>query len=364
MYRGEIPAGHRARAAPDRHQARRGRREGGRVRRRPRVHGQGQRPGQARRHGAVPQPVHQGDRAGPRVEHDPGPGDSLRERARDQDQADKLHLQHRPEPLGAGDRERPAGGPRDRAARERLRVGHASRIGRPETPRATSRSVSTEGVPIAHQRARAGRASSSSARSTSSRASTASGIVDHHRGPAGGDKVPRGLRVPGRRRDNRGPQGPGAAGAHAARARFQGGSREGVVVARLLRTLDGASALRPRQLRRDDPDEGHRQRQAEALQGRHEGRRAGRRRTRSTRSKLSTYQRSPPSTRTSAVGFIELWGLQSRIAANAIGFSGGIKGRTQSEQHTKRKQSQALKQEGKRLHLLGQLRRPTEPSTS
>ena len=45
-----------------------------------------------------------------------------------------------------------------------------------------------------------------------------------------------------------------------------------MVVARLLRALDGAPAPRPRQLHRDDPAEGLRKGQAEVPQGRNEGR--------------------------------------------------------------------------------------------
>jgi argininosuccinate synthase len=55
------------------------------------------------------------------------------------------------------------------------------------------------------------------------------------------------------------------------------------------------------------------------------------------RLKLSTYSKESTFDQNSAVGFIELWGLQSRTAASAIA-SGGRK----SGQHTKGKQSQAI----------------------
>ena len=59
---------------------------------------------------------------------------------------------------------------------------------------------------------------------------------------------------------------------------------------------------------------------------------------------LSTYSKESTFDQNSAVGFIELWGLQSRTAANAIAPSmKRTRGRTTREQHTKRKQSQALK---------------------
>ena len=62
------------------------------------------------------------------------------------------------------------------------------------------------------------------------------------------------------------------------------------------------------------------------------------------RLKLSTYSKESTFDQNSAVGFIELWGLQSRTAANAIAPSTkGSKGRTQREQHPERKSSQALK---------------------
>ena len=61
------------------------------------------------------------------------------------------------------------------------------------------------------------------------------------------------------------------------------------------------------------------------------------------RLKLSTYSKESTFDQNSAVGFIELWGLQSRTAANAIAPSAkGGKGRKQNEQHPERKPSQAL----------------------
>jgi argininosuccinate synthase len=61
------------------------------------------------------------------------------------------------------------------------------------------------------------------------------------------------------------------------------------------------------------------------------------------RLKLSTYSKESTFDQNSAVGFIELWGLQSRTAANAMAPSKATKRRTPLEQHTERKQSQALK---------------------
>jgi hypothetical protein len=60
--------------------------------------------------------------------------------------------------------------------------------------------------------------------------------------------------------------------------------------------------------------------------------------------KLSTYSKESTFDQNSAVGFIELWGLQSRTAANAIAASTkGNTRRTNHDQHTKRKPNQALK---------------------
>ena len=62
------------------------------------------------------------------------------------------------------------------------------------------------------------------------------------------------------------------------------------------------------------------------------------------RLKLSTYSKESTFDQNSAVGFIELWGLQSRTAANAIAPSRREPtGVTTRGQHTERKQSQALK---------------------
>jgi argininosuccinate synthase len=55
------------------------------------------------------------------------------------------------------------------------------------------------------------------------------------------------------------------------------------------------------------------------------------------RLKLSTYSKESTFDQNSAVGFIELWGLQSRTAANAIAPSGRANGRTKRGQHTERK---------------------------
>ncbi|MDG6925198.1 MAG: argininosuccinate synthase [Nitrososphaerota archaeon] len=61
------------------------------------------------------------------------------------------------------------------------------------------------------------------------------------------------------------------------------------------------------------------------------------------RPKLSTYQKDSTFDQASAVGFIELWGLQSRIAAKVA--SEITRGK--NVEHPKRKQSQALKQKSK-----------------
>lgn len=58
------------------------------------------------------------------------------------------------------------------------------------------------------------------------------------------------------------------------------------------------------------------------------------------RIKLSTYSKESTFDQNSAVGFIELWGLQSRTAASA---TSQPHGRAHREQHTERKQSQAVK---------------------
>ncbi len=61
------------------------------------------------------------------------------------------------------------------------------------------------------------------------------------------------------------------------------------------------------------------------------------------RPKLSTYSKSSTFDQSSAVGFIELWGLQSRIAAKV---ASDVTGENNAE-HPKRKQGQALKQKSK-----------------
>jgi argininosuccinate synthase len=58
---------------------------------------------------------------------------------------------------------------------------------------------------------------------------------------------------------------------------------------------------------------------------------------------LSTYSKESTFDQNSAVGFIELWGLQSRTAANAMAPAvKSTKRRTPREQHTERKQDQAF----------------------
>lgn len=61
------------------------------------------------------------------------------------------------------------------------------------------------------------------------------------------------------------------------------------------------------------------------------------------KSALSTYTKASTFDQSSAVGFIELWGLQSRIAAKIASDATGEK----NVEHPKRKQSQALKQKSK-----------------
>ena len=142
-----------------------------------------------------------------------------------------------------------------------------------------------------------------------------------HRGPAGRDKVPRGLRGPRGRLDHRGTQGPRAARSDEARARVQGRRREGVVLARLLGPVDGAPAVRARQLRQTRRREGSPGTVRLKL---YKGglRVVGRSSTNSLyKVTLSTYQKGSTFDQSSAVGFIELWGLQSRIAAKMA--SGG-----------------------------------------
>jgi argininosuccinate synthase len=58
---------------------------------------------------------------------------------------------------------------------------------------------------------------------------------------------------------------------------------------------------------------------------------------------LSTYQKGSTFDQASAVGFIELWGLQSRIAAKIA----SEVTRERNDEHTTRKPSQAVKQKGK-----------------
>jgi argininosuccinate synthase len=60
--------------------------------------------------------------------------------------------------------------------------------------------------------------------------------------------------------------------------------------------------------------------------------------------KLSTFQSGSTFDQSSAVGFIELWGLQSRIAAK---IAAEVEGGRNAQEHTKRKSSQALKQKSK-----------------
>ncbi|MDA4118004.1 MAG: argininosuccinate synthase [Thaumarchaeota archaeon] len=68
------------------------------------------------------------------------------------------------------------------------------------------------------------------------------------------------------------------------------------------------------------------------------------------RLKLSTYTKASTFDQNSAVGFIELWGLQSRLAANSRVSSqkNGRRGTQRGQQqHSERKQSQAIKQASK-----------------
>ena len=146
MYEGKYPLATALGRPLIADEARRGGREGGRDRGGPRLHRQGQRPGQDGRDGQVAGPVAQGHRARTGVEHEPRPGAGLRQEARHQDQALELDIQHRPEPLGPVDRERSAGGPGHRAARQRLRVGHATR-GRARTPPGYLELGFVEGIP-------------------------------------------------------------------------------------------------------------------------------------------------------------------------------------------------------------------------
>jgi argininosuccinate synthase len=59
---------------------------------------------------------------------------------------------------------------------------------------------------------------------------------------------------------------------------------------------------------------------------------------------LSTYQKGSTFDQSSAVGFIELWGLQSRIAAK---LASEVTREKKNVEHPKRKQGQALKQKSK-----------------
>ena len=115
--RGQVPAGHRAGPPPDR--AAHGPRGAGAWRRgrRPRLHGQGERPGPVRRDVPDPGPRPEDRRPGARVEVDADPGAGVRGQARHRGRGDQeVDLQHRPEPLGPVDRGRHPRGPLGRAA--------------------------------------------------------------------------------------------------------------------------------------------------------------------------------------------------------------------------------------------------------
>jgi len=60
--------------------------------------------------------------------------------------------------------------------------------------------------------------------------------------------------------------------------------------------------------------------------------------------KLSTFQSGSTFDQSSSVGFIELWGLQSRLASKV---AAEVKRGVNAEEHTKRKPSQAIKQKSK-----------------
>ena len=129
--RHRVPAVHRARASPDR-QARRRARARDRLRHdRPRLHRQGQRPGQDRGDDRHAGPRAQGDRAGALLADGPRGGGRLRARARHPGQGrdrGRAVLDRR-QPVGAVERGPLDRGARPRARRRRLPARHAARAG-------------------------------------------------------------------------------------------------------------------------------------------------------------------------------------------------------------------------------------------
>lgn len=107
----------------DRQAPRRRRQEARRHHRRPRLHGQGQRPGPLRGGHRRPRPRPQVHRPGPRLRDDPGQGDRLLrgEAAPDRDHQE-VPVLHRPERLRARRRDGLPGGHLERADRGHLRI--------------------------------------------------------------------------------------------------------------------------------------------------------------------------------------------------------------------------------------------------
>ena len=173
--RARLSAVHRARPAADR-QARGRLRAQARLRHdRPRLHGQGQRPGPHRGDGGHARPRAEGHRARARLADGPRGGDRVRAQARDPDQGRRrAHaVLDRRQPLGAqlgGPLDR---APRPRARRRRLPARHAPGGG---ARRAADRPHRLRARRARGARRRAARASSScSSASPSSASATASG---------------------------------------------------------------------------------------------------------------------------------------------------------------------------------------------
>ena len=309
---GALPAGVGAVPAGDRRGAGRRRPAVRRGHRRARLHRQGQRPGplRGRHRRARARPA--GARAGPGLRHDQGRGDRLRRAQRPADRRDRpLAVLDRPEPLGPRGRDRLPRGPVERADRGALllhvrpeRAAGAGRGARPLRRRRADRDRRPAGDrPAGHRGAqpagrRAGRRP-----------------ARHGRGPAGRHQEPRGLR--GARRDRAAHRAPGDRGPHgrAGPAPVRPGCPAALDRARLRRPVVLAAQAGAGRVPRLGP--AARDRRGAAAPARRHARSPTGRRSDSTLYdySLATYDTGDTFDQSLAKGFVQLWGLPSRIAA-------------------------------------------------
>ncbi len=165
--------------------------------RRPRLHGQGQRPGPLRGRIRLAGTRSGGARAGPRLRVDPREGDRVRRGERHPDQRDQaLTVFDRPERMGSRGGNRLPGTPLERAHQGRLRL-HRGPDGQLEFAR-RGRHRLHQGRAGVHRRARRDRFGGDR-RTQPARGCAGRGQARRGRGPAGRHQEPRDLR--GARRD-------------------------------------------------------------------------------------------------------------------------------------------------------------------